>query len=155
MLLMSPRENGHAHGNFVLFRTRYTIIAGSTLGVVGFGAIGKAVAARAEALGMKVLACGSGHAPGRVDLHTLLTNSDVVTLHAPLTPETRGMIGRPQLELMRHHAILINTARGGLLDEVALVEALRNGVIAGAGLDVLSVEPPPSDHVLLDRTILI
>ncbi len=128
-------------------------IAGSTLGIVGIGALGKAVATRAEALGMKVLACGSGPAPGRVDLNTLLANSDVVSLHAPLTPETRHMIGRPQLELMRPDAILINTSRGGLLDEPALADALRRGVIGGAGLDVLSVEPPPPDHVLLDRTI--
>jgi glycerate dehydrogenase len=81
-------------------------------------------------------------APGLVDLPTVLRNSDVVTLHAPLTDDTRNLIGAEQLAMMRQHAILINTARGGLVDEGALAQALQDGIIGGAGFDVLTMSRP-------------
>jgi glycerate dehydrogenase len=125
-------------------------VAGSTMGIIGFGAIGRAVAGRAEALGMRVLAHDVIDHPGLVDLATLLEQSDVVTLHLPLTATTRNMIGAAELALMRPDAILINTARGGLVDEHALATALRAGHIGGAGIDVLTTEPPTSGNVLLE-----
>ena len=125
-------------------------IAGSTLGVVGYGAIGKAVAKRAECLGMKILPYDVFPQDGLVDLEILLKESDVITLHCPLTPETKNMIGAKEFEMMKPTAILINTARGGLVDEAALAEALKNGVIAGAGFDVLTAEPPKDGNILLD-----
>jgi glycerate dehydrogenase len=137
-------------GQFCYFDTPIRDITGSTLGIIGFGALGRAVATRAEALGMRVLATGRSDFPGRVDLPTLLAASDIVTLHCPLTPQTRGLIGAAELSAMRPGAILINTARGGLVDEAALVGALRAGTIAGAGIDVLSTEPPLAGNPLLD-----
>jgi glycerate dehydrogenase len=125
-------------------------IAGSTLGVVGFGAIGKAVAKRAECLGMKILPFDVVPQPGLVDFETILRESDVITLHVPLTPETKNMIGAAEFKRMKPTAILINTARGGLVDEAALAEALKNGTIAGAGFDVLTKEPPKEGNILLD-----
>jgi glycerate dehydrogenase len=125
-------------------------IAGSTLGVIGYGAIGKAVAKRAECLGMKILPFDVFPQPGLVDLDTVLKESDVITLHVPLTPETKNMIGAKQFKMMKPTAILINTARGGLVDEAALAEALKNGTIAGAGFDVLTKEPPKEGNILLD-----
>jgi glycerate dehydrogenase len=128
-------------------------IAGSTLGIVGYGALGKSIAKRAEALGMKVLPFDVVPQPGLVDFETILKESDIITLHVPLTPETKNMIGAKELKKMKPTAILINTARGGLVDEVALAEALRNGTIAGAGFDVLTKEPPRDGNILLDATI--
>jgi glycerate dehydrogenase len=125
-------------------------VAGSTMGIVGFGAIGRAIARRAEALGMRVLAHDVAPRDGLVDLDTILRESDVVTLHVPLTPQTRGMIGASELARMRPGAVLINTARGGLVDEAALAAALKEGRIAGAGFDVLTEEPPRNGNVLLD-----
>jgi glycerate dehydrogenase len=125
-------------------------IAGSTIGIIGFGALGKSVAQRAKALGMRVLATDIVAQPGLVDLPTVLKESDVVTLHVPLTPQTRAMIGKEQLAMMRRDAILINTARGGLVDEHALAQALKEKVIAGAGFDVLTTEPPKDGNVLLE-----
>jgi glycerate dehydrogenase len=125
-------------------------VAGSTLGVIGYGAIGKSVAKRAECLGMKILPFDVFPQPGLVDLDTVLTESDVITLHVPLTPETKNMIGAKQFKMMKPTAILINTARGGLVDETALAEALQNGTIAGAGFDVLTKEPPKEGNILLD-----
>ena len=125
-------------------------IAGSTLGIVGYGALGKSIGKRAEALGMKVIAYDVFPQPGLVDLETIITQSDVITLHAPLTPETKNMIGRAELSRMKKHAILINTARGGLVDEEALAEALKAGTIGGAGFDVVVNEPPKAGNVLCD-----
>jgi glycerate dehydrogenase len=125
-------------------------IAGSTLGIVGFGELGKSVARRAEALGMQVLATDIVAQPGLVDLLTVLRESDIVTLHVPLTQQTRNMIGSKELSMMRRDAILINTARGSLVDEHALALALKTGVIGGAGFDVLSTEPPKNGNVLLE-----
>lgn len=123
---------------------------GSTIGIVGYGAIGKSVAKIAEALGMKVLAYDAFPQPGLVDFETLLRESDIITLHAPLTPETKNMIGERQLKTMKRDAVLINTGRGGLVDEAALASALTEGTIGGAGFDVLTVEPPKQGNILLD-----
>ncbi|MHA2602535.1 MAG: D-2-hydroxyacid dehydrogenase [Candidatus Thorarchaeota archaeon SMTZ1-83] len=121
-----------------------------TLGVVGFGRIGYEVAKRAIALDMKVLAhdvidieeiCNDIGAE-RTDLEDLLKRSDYVSLHVPLVPQTRGMIGERELDLMKESAFLINTARGGVVDEKALLKALDENKIAGAGLDVFEEEPP-------------
>ena len=125
-------------------------IADSTLGIVGYGALGKSIAKRAEALGMKVLPFDIIPQPGLVDFETILKESDIITLHVPLTPQTKNMIGAKELAKMKPTAILINTARGGLVDEAALAEALRKGTIAGAGFDVLTKEPPKEGNPLLD-----
>lgn len=123
---------------------------GSTIGIVGFGAIGKSVARIAEAFEQKVLAYDVFPQPGLVDLETLLRESDIITLHAPLTPETKNMIGEREFKMMKRDAILINTGRGGLVDEAALAAALTEGIIGGAGFDVLTVEPPKQGNILLD-----
>ncbi|WOJ91508.1 D-2-hydroxyacid dehydrogenase [Methylocapsa polymorpha] len=123
---------------------------GSTLGIIGYGAIGKSLARIAEAFGLKVLAYDVFPQPGLVDFETVLRESDIITLHAPLTAETKNMIGARELRLMKRDAILINTGRGGLVDEAALAEALTQGVIGGAGFDVLTTEPPKQGNILLD-----
>ena len=125
-----------------------------TMGIVGFGRIGRATAGLALAFGMKVQAsdpCPTAAPPGTefVELDTLFEQGDVVSLHCPLTEENRGLVDWRRLELMKPSALLINTSRGQLIDEEALAEALNSGRIAGAGLDVLSTEPPPTDHPLL------
>lgn len=128
-------------------------IAGSTLGIVGYGALGKSIGKRAEALGMNVLPYDVMPQPGLVDFETVLKESDIITLHVPLTPETKNMIGAKELKMMKPTAILINTARGGLVDEAALAAALKDGTIAGAGFDVLTVEPPKEGNILIDESI--
>jgi glycerate dehydrogenase len=128
-------------------------IAGSTLGIVGYGALGKQIEQRAVALGMRVLINDVVDLPNKVDFPTLLRESDIVTLNVPLTPQTKNMIGAKELALMKKSACIINTARGGIIDEEALADALRKGVIAGAGMDVLTVEPPKNGNLLLDPTI--
>ena len=102
---------------------------------------------------MKVLINEVADIPNKVDLPTLLRESDVVTLNIPLTPQTKNLIGAKELASMKKTASIINTARGGIIDEQALADALRKGVIAGAGMDVLTVEPPKNGNVLLDPTI--
>jgi glyoxylate reductase len=121
-------------------------VAGATLGVVGYGRIGRAVARRAGGFGMDVL--HSSRSDG-TPLGELLERSDYVSLHAPLTPQTRGLIGAEELRRMKPTAILVNTARGELVDSAALEAALRDGEIAGAALDVTDPEPLPADHPLL------
>jgi glycerate dehydrogenase len=128
-------------------------IAGSTLGIVGYGALGRALGERARALGMDVLAAASKPGPGLVALDELLARSDVISLHCPLTEATKNLIGARELALMKPDAILINTARGGLVDETALADALVNGRIGGAGIDVLPVEPPVNGNILLDLNL--
>ena len=113
----------------------------------------RSIAKRAEALGMRVLPFDVVPQPGLVDFDTILKESDIITLHVPLTPETKNMIGAKELKMMKPTAILINTARGGLVDEEALAQALRDGTIAGAGFDVLTKEPPKDGNVLLDPTL--
>jgi glycerate dehydrogenase len=124
-------------------------LAGRTLGVVGLGRIGQAVARIGAAFGMRVLGCGLRPGPDRLPLETLLAESDVVSLHCPLTAASRQLMDGRRLALMRSEAILINTGRGALIDELALAQALTEGRIAAAALDVLSLEPPPADHPLL------
>jgi glycerate dehydrogenase len=128
-------------------------LAGKTLGIVGYGNIGRAVAGVADAFGMQVLVAqrpgSSEEHPGRLPLHEMLPRVDVLSLHCPLTPETRGLVGEWELALMKADAILVNTARGGLVDETALAEVLRAGRLAGAGVDVLSEEPPAHGNPLL------
>jgi glycerate dehydrogenase len=131
-------------------------LAGKTIGIVGYGNLGKAVAKVAEALGMKVLLAKRNEQddrPGRIALHELLPQVDVLSLHCPLTEETRRLIGADELVLMKNDAVLINTARGGLVDEQALLAALEKQQIGGAGLDVLQQEPPPADDPLLNADI--
>jgi glycerate dehydrogenase len=129
-------------------------IRGSTLGVIGYGSIGKAMARLGEAVGMKVLIAEHKDAEslrsGRVSFQELLRQSDVVSLHCPLTEGTRNMLGRAEFALMKPNALLINTARGGLIDAGALIGALRGGLIAGAAIDVLRDEPPVHGSALLD-----
>jgi glycerate dehydrogenase len=128
-------------------------LAGKTLGIVGLGETGSAVARIAEALGMNVQALArEGATPtarNRVDRETFFTTSDVISLHCPLNKETNGLINGDTLELMKSSALLINPGRGALIDEMALADALRADRIAGAGLDVLSVEPPEQGNPLL------
>jgi D-3-phosphoglycerate dehydrogenase len=129
------------------------------LGIVGLGRIGSALAVRARALRFRVVACDPGRQAVErasvegvplVGLDELLATSDVVSLHAPLTPSTRHLIDVAALRMMKPGAMLVNTGRGGLVDQAALVEALRDGRISAAGLDVLEVEPIPADDGLLD-----
>ena len=138
---------------FCYFDYPITDIAGSTLGIVGYGALGKSIGKRAEALGMTVLAYDVSPQDGLVDFDTILERSDVITLHVPLTPETKGMIGAEQLKRMKRNAILINTARGGLVDEAALLAALKDGTIAGAGFDVVVQEPPKDGNILCEADL--
>jgi D-3-phosphoglycerate dehydrogenase len=137
-------------------------ISGRRLGLVGFGRIAPLVAAKARAVGMDVIALP--HRPGGVDatlareassLDSLLADSDIVSLHVPLTRETQAMIGRRELALMRPGALLVNTARGALIDETALLEALASGHLGGAALETLIQEPPPPDHPLLSAPRVI
>ena len=127
-------------------------LAGATLGIVGWGRIGQAVARRGEGFGMHVI--HSSRASG-VPLEEVLERSDFVSLHVPLSPETRHLIDAGALALMRPTALLINTARGGVVDQDALREALHAGTIAGAALDVTDPEPLPPDHPLLDAPNLL
>ena len=138
-------------------------VSGATLGIVGFGRIGQAVARRALGFGMRVLyhsrsrqpelEAGLGVTPA--DFDTLLSAADFVSVHTPLTPATHHLFGAPQFQRMQRSAILINTARGGVVDPEALYHALRDGVIAGAALDVTEPEPLPLDSPLLTLANLI
>lgn len=129
-------------------------LAGKTFGIVGYGVLGQAVADVARAFGMQVVVA---EVPGyvaktpvpRLPLEQLLRCVDVVSLHCPLTPQTEKLLNRDRLALMKHDAIVINTARGGLIDEQALVVALQQGTLGGAGIDVLNNEPPTAGNVLL------
>jgi glycerate dehydrogenase len=140
-------------GQFCFFDYPIKDLAASTLGVIGDGVLGQAVANMGRALGMRVLYAGykghSGQGSLYAPFETVLAEADILTLHCPLTAETRNMIGAPEFALMRRRPLLINTARGGLVDEAALGPALDAGQISGAGFDVVSVEPPPADHPLM------
>ena len=132
-------------------------IKGSTIGIIGHGAIGKSMARLAEAVGMRVLLAEHKHARETRDSRTafaeVLKQSDVVTLHCPLTDETRDLISAEEFALMKPNALLINTARGALIQDAALVDALRTGRIAGAGVDCLREEPPRNGSPLLDLNL--
>ena len=137
---------------------RYPIreLNGRVFGVVGWGELGRGAARVAECFAMQVLVAnrrGEKPDPSRLDLDRLLAVSDIVSLHCPLNESTRGMIGRRELALMKPGALLINTARGGLVDGHALSAALRSGRLAGAGIDVLAHEPPDAGDPLLDPSI--
>jgi glycerate dehydrogenase len=132
-------------------------VNGKKLGIVGYGSIGQVVGQMARSFGMEILLAArpGAAAPmpeGRIPLEQLLSEADIVSLHCPLTPATRNLINERSLALMKRTAFLINTARGALIDEVALITALRSGRIAGAALDVITREPPPSDHPILTAT---
>ena len=141
--------------DFAFWVSPLTELSGLTMGILGFGRIGAATAGAARAFGMNVIAHdpdpdrirSAGFEP--VDLNELFRRSDVLTLHCPLTERTRAIVDESRLRLMKRTAFLINTSRGPVIDEPALARALNEGWIAGAGLDVLSVEPPPADHPLL------
>lgn len=141
--------------NEPLMELRFPIreLHGRTFGVVGWGELGRGVARVAETFGMRIVIAnrrGEGLRPDRVDLDRLLAVSDVVSLHCPLNDSTRGLIGAREFALMKPDALLINTARGALVDGHALAAALKAGRLGGAGIDVLPQEPPPSGDPLLD-----
>ena len=139
---------------FCFFDYPISDLHGSTLGIFGEGVLGQATAHIARALGMKVLF--ADHAPPKatgvdfVPAEQVFAEADIISLHCPLTPASRHFIGMPQLKRMKRSALLINTSRGGLVDEQALKTALETGVIAGAGFDVLTQEPPTNGNPLLD-----
>lgn len=138
--------------HFCLLEPPMQELRGRTLGIVGYGELGRAVARVAEAFGMRVLLAqrpGAPAAPDRIALHDLLPQVDIVSLHCPLTEQTRDLIGAPELAAMKPTALLINTARGGLVDEAALLAALQSGRLGGAGIDVLAQEPPLANNALL------
>lgn len=131
-------------------------LAGKTLGIVGYGELGQAVAKLAEALGMQVKIAALANRPqsaSRVPFAELLPQVDFLSLHCPLTEDTRDLIGPAEFAAMKHSAFLINCAPGGIVNEAALAEALLSGQIAGAAMDVLSVEPPKQGNILLDLAI--
>lgn len=131
-------------------------LAGKTLGIVGYGELGQAVAKLAEAFGMQVKIAALANRPqsaSRVPFTELLPQVDFLSLHCPLTEDTRDLIGAAEFAAMKHSAFLINCARGGIVNEAALAEALLSGQIAGAAMDVLSVEPPKQGNILLDPAI--
>jgi glycerate dehydrogenase len=142
--------------NFCLLDYPIEEVSGKSLGIVGYGVLGRAVAAVAPALGMRVLVARSltgEHSAERLPLNELLAQSDIISLHVPLTQQTRNLIGQRELSLMKPGALLINAARGGIVDEAALAHALKQGVIGGAGIDVLSKEPPVQDNPLLQSGV--
>jgi glycerate dehydrogenase len=165
MLMMALRRNLPAYQRdvaagvwekaeqFCHFGAPIRDLNGATLAIVGAGGIGQALAQRAQAFGMRVLLAEhkgkSEVRPGYTAFDQVLAEADVISLHCPLTAATRQLIGERELQAMKPGAILINTARGGLIDEQALVAALKYGQIGGAGLDVLSEEPPRNGNVLL------
>ena len=144
-----------ASDQFCLLDYPIRSLAGMRMGIVGWGVLGRATARLAEAFGMQVLVAKSlreAVEPGDTQRHPLndvLASSDVISLHCPLTPETRHLLGDAALRRMPRGALLLNTARGGLVDPVALAAHLRSGHLGGAGIDVLEPEPPPADHPLL------
>lgn len=166
MLMLALRRNLIAYRNdvragrwheakqFCLLDHPIGDLRGATLGIAGFGRLGKSMAGLGRALGMEVIVAEHKNAPavrdGRVAFAEVLQRSDVLSLHCPLTEETRNLIGADELAQMKPEAILINTARGGLIDDDALIGALKNGRLAGAGIDVLRNEPARDGNPLLE-----
>jgi glycerate dehydrogenase len=132
--------------DFCFWELPLTELSGKTMGIIGYGTIGKKVGKVATAFGMKVLATGK---EGGTSLDELLRQSDVVSIHCPLTSETRGLVNSARLRMMRPSSLLLNTSRGPIIVEKDLADALEEGMISGAGLDVLSIEPPCADNPLL------
>lgn len=132
-------------------------LAGKQLGIIGYGRIGKAVAARAEPFGMRVAYVGRNgdRSPGAMPADRLLSTSDVVSIHVPLTPDTRHLIDQPALARMKRSAYLVNVSRGPVVDEAALVWALKNRIIAGAALDVYEEEPKVHTELLALENVLL
>lgn len=147
----------HTSAQFCLLDFPVDDLADQTLGIVGYGELGRAVAEVARGFGMQVLIAqrpGSAEAvSGRVAIDDLLGQVDVLSLHCPLTAATRGLLDARALQRMKPGAVLINTARGGIVDEAALADALRAGTLGGAGIDVLAEEPPRHGSPLLDADI--
>lgn len=143
---------------FCFFTHSITDVAGSTLGIFGNGCLGQAVATLARAIGMEVLfaehagasQCRDGYHP----FEQVLREADIISLHCPLTPATTNMIAEPQFALMKSNAIIINTGRGGLINEVELIDALLTKQIAGAGIDVFTQEPAPTSNPLIAHSHL-
>jgi glycerate dehydrogenase len=146
----------HAAESFCLLDYPVRELAGRTLGIIGYGKLGKATATMGKAFGMNIVVAqrpGGTPQAGRTPLEQLLTVADVISLHCPLSNTTRNLIDRHEFSLMRKDALLINTARGGIVNETALRRALQSGQIAGAAIDVLSEEPPSQGNPLLDEPI--
>jgi glycerate dehydrogenase len=143
---------------FCLFDHPIRDLHGATLGIVGSGSLGSGVARLAGAFGMRVLRAEHkgvpAPRPGYTDFEQVLRAADAITLHCPLTAQTEGLIGEAELRAMKPTALLINTARGGIVDEAALVRALKEGWIAAAGFDVITAEPPPAGHPLVAPDLL-
>jgi glycerate dehydrogenase len=143
-------------GQFSVFPFPIRELRGRILAIAGYGALGRGVARVAEAFGMRVVVAnrpGGERVADRLDLAELLPLADVLSLHCPLTPATRGIIGERELALMKPDSIIINTARGALIDAAALAAALREGRLGGAGIDVLEQEPPVDGNPLLEAGI--
>lgn len=169
MLMLALRRNLVAYGDdvragrwqeaktFCLLDHPISDLRGTVLGIVGFGTLGQAMAELGRAIGMKVIVAERKQATsirsGRRSFADVLRLSDVLSLHCPLTDETRDLIGAEELNQMKRDALLINTARGGLIDDHALLDALKSGNIGGAGIDVLRVEPPRDGSPLLDADV--
>ncbi len=142
--------------NFCLLDFPIEEIAGKKLGIIGYGTLGQAVAKVAPALGLEVLVCQHLQGepePGRLELDDLLGYADIISLHLPLNEQTANLFGEREISLMKPNALLINTSRGGIVDEPALADALRQNRIAGAGFDVLVTEPPVDGSPLLETNI--
>ena len=161
--LVAWRETLQAGGwqraeQFCLFDHPIRDLHGATLGLIGSGTLGNGVARLAEAFGMRVLRADRKGAavvrPGYTAFADVLATADAISLHCPLTAETQNLIGEAELKAMKPSALLINTARGGIVDEAVLMRALKEGWIGGAGFDVLTTEPPPADHPMLDPALL-
>ena len=140
-------------GQFCFFNHAIHDLGGMTLGIIGEGVLGQRVAEIAKAFGMRTLFAAHKGRDGLGPLYTpwddVLATSDIITIHSPLTPQTRGMLAMPEFRAMKRKPLIINTARGGLVDEAALVHALDEGLISGIGFDVLSGEPPAADNPLM------
>lgn len=142
--------------NFCLMDYPILELTGKTLGIIGYGELGQAVAKLAEAFGMKILIGQIPNRPKRANalpLTELLPQVDILSLHCPLTEDTKNLIAQPQLRAMKKHALLINTARGGIVNEADLVRVLKSGHLGGAAMDVLTVEPPTEGNPLLAADI--
>ena len=161
--LVAWRESLQAGGwqrseQFCLFDHPIRDLHGATLGLIGAGTLGNGVARLAEAFGMRVLRAERKGAvvirPGYTAFGEVLAEADAISLHCPLTADTLNLIGESEFQMMKPSALLINTARGGIVDEAALIRALKAGWIGGAGFDVITAEPPPAGHPMLDPALL-